>query len=154
MDRIQRGLRASLEIDPAESAREAWFDALPTEPEARSFWLGVVIETAEAEPWWYDTLVEYARRCRASAERGAKPEAPDIFGNWCMGVAAGEIGRPRRRGRPTKHIRDRLIRMAIDAYGDPERGGEPVSRSKALGLVAEAAGLEESVVAKIWRRGQ
>lgn len=98
--------------------------------------------------------MEFARRCRHSTGRGEETELPEIFVNWCIGVAASDIERPKRRGRPPNHTRDWLICTAIDAYINPRRGGEPVSHSKASGLVADAAGLDESVVAKIWRRSR
>ena len=51
-------------------------------------------------------------------------------------------------------MRDRLICTAVEPYLDRARDGEPVSRSEACGLVADAVGLDESVVAKIWRRSR
>ena len=81
MDEIQRWLKANLETDPADSAREAWFDNLPTTPGARSFWLRVAVEMSRTEPWWYDTLVEYARRCRESDGRVEPPALPGVFVN-------------------------------------------------------------------------
>ena len=50
MDRIQRWLKASLEADPAATARQAWFDNLPTEPDALSFFLSIAIKQSETEP--------------------------------------------------------------------------------------------------------
>lgn len=154
MDEIQRWLKASLQTDPADRARKDWFDKLPKTQEALSFWLQIAIMVSETEPWWYDTLVELARRRRQSTGWGELPELPEVFMNWCIGVAANEIRRPKRRGRPANHMRDRLICTAINTYGKRAGGGEPVSHSKACGLVADAAGLEESVVAKIWRRSR
>ena len=154
MDEIQRWLEASLAADPSEAARDAWFDNLPKAPVPLSFWLNVAIRMSQTEPWWYDTLVEFARRSRRSTERGESPKLPGIFVNWCIGVAANDIKRPKRRGRPASHMRDRLICTAVEAYVDPTRDGQPVSHSQACGLVADAVGLDESVVAKIWRRWQ
>ena len=154
VDEIQRWLEASLAADPSEAARESWFDGLPKAPVALSFWLQVAIRMSETEPWWYDTLVEFARRSRQPTERDELPELPGNFANWCIGVAANDITRPRRRGRPANHMRDRLICTAVEAYLDRARDGEPVSHSEACGLVADAVGLDESVVAKIWRRSR
>ena len=154
MDEIQRWLKASLATGPADSAREAWFDNLPVAPEALSFWLQVAIGMSETEPWWYDTLVEFARRHRQSTGRGEAAELPKCFVNWCIGVAANEIQRPKWRGRPVNHMRDFLLCTALEAYADRSEEGERVSHSKACELVGDAAGLDESVIAKIWRRSQ
>ncbi len=154
MDEIQRWLKANLETDPAERARDDWFDNLPTTPEGLSFWLRVAIELSQTEPWWYDTLVAFARRCREPHGRGATAALPGVFLNWCMGVAAREVERPKRRGRPPNHIRNRLICAAVEAYADPPCGGEAAPYTRACWLVADAAGLDESVVARIWRRSR
>ena len=154
MDEIQRGLRASLETDPEDGAREDWFDRLPTSPDALSFWLRLAIGLSRTEPWWYDTLVEFARRCRQWEGEAKPPELPGIFVNWRIGVAANETVRPKERGRPPNHMRDLLICAAVEANAAPGRVGEPVSQTRAYGLVADAVGLDESVVAKIWRRSQ
>lgn len=154
MDEIQRWLEAGLAADPSESARETWFDNLPKTPDALSFWLRVAIRMSETEPWWYDTLVAYARRRRQPEGRGATPAPPGVFVNWCVGVAAKEIARPKQRGRPPNRMRDRLICTAIEAYADPARSGGPVSQSGACALAADAARLDESVVARIWRRSR
>ncbi|MDD9997656.1 MAG: hypothetical protein OXQ89_07920 [Rhodospirillaceae bacterium] len=66
-------------------------------------------------------------------------------------MAAKEISRPKHLGRPPNELRDRLISAAIEAYMDPSQCGEPVSQSRACARVAEAVGLDDSVVAKIWR---
>ena len=154
MDDIQRWLRASLETDPAESARDDWFDNLPNTPDVLSFWLRVAIELSRTEPWWYDSLVAFARRFSLSGAEGRATELPGVFVNWCVGVAAKEIGPPKGRGRPPNYIRDLLICAAMEAYADPAGDGGPVSQTRACGLVADAAGLDESVVAKIWRRSR
>jgi len=154
MDEIQRWLKANLETDPADSAREAWFDHLPKTPGALSFWLRVAVEMSETEPWWYDTLVAYARRCRSTNAGHGTGELPGSFVTWCIGVAANEIARPKRRGRPPNYMRDRLISAAIEAYTDPAREGESVSQHRACALAADAAGLDSSVVARIWRRSR
>ena len=152
MDEIQRWLEANLAVDPSEAARQSWFDNLPTSPDALSFWLQIAIGMSETEPWWYDTLVEYARRSRRTSGRGEVTEPPAIFANWCIGVAANDIKRPRQLGRPANHMRDSLICAAIEAYLGRAPDGEPVLHSKACGLVADAVGLDETVVAKIWLR--
>ena len=154
MDEIQRWLRASLETDPADRAREVWFDNLPTTPEGLSFWLRVAVEMSRTEPWWYDTLVEYARRCRESDGRVEPSALPGAFVNWCVGVAAKQIERPKWRGGSPNYMRDRLISAAIEAYTDPAREGESVSQYRACALAADAAGLDSSVVARIWRRSR
>ena len=152
MDEIQRWLGANLKTHSADRAREDWFENLPNAPAALSFWLQVAVELSATEPWWYDTLVAYARRCRQpDAGRGASA-LPEVFVNWCVGVAAKEITRPKHVGRPPNEMRDRLICAAIEAYMDPAQGGEPVSQSRACARVAEAVGLEDNSVAKIWRR--
>ena len=152
MDEIQRWLGANLKTHSAERAREDWFESLPNAPEALSFWLRVAVELSETEPWWYDTLVEYARRGRQRDAGGESPALPGEFVNWCVGVAAKEISRPRHFGRPPNEIRDRLICAAIEEYRNPARGAEMVSQSGACARVAEAVNLEENTVAKIWRR--
>ena len=154
MDEIQRWLRANLETDPADRAREDWLDNLPRTPEGLSFWLRVAIDMSETEPWWYDTLVEFARRCRELDGRGATAALPGVFLNWCIGVVAREVGRPKGRGRPPNFIRNGFICAAVEAYADPQRGSEAVPYTRACWLVADAAGLEESVVARIWRRSR
>ena len=89
---------AERETDPADSAREAWFEHLPTTPDARSCWLRVGVEMSRTEPWWYDTLAKYARRCR-EFDRLVEPSAlPGVFVDWCVGVAAKEIELPKWRG--------------------------------------------------------
>lgn len=154
MDEIQRWVRASLETDPVDGAREDWFNRLPTSPDALSFWLRLAIGLSRTEPWWYDTLVEFARRCWHSDGEGKPLELPGFFVSWCIGVAANETVRPKGRGRPPNHMRDLLICAAVEAYAAPGRVGEPVSQTRACGLVADAVGLDESVVAKIWRRSK
>ena len=71
-----------------------------------------------------------------------------------MGVAAKEIERPKWRGGSPNYMRDRFICAAVEAYADPARGGGAVLHTRACGLVADAAGLDDSVVAKIWRRSR
>ena len=96
---------------------------------------------SETEPWWYDTLVQYARRCRHKDAGHAMGELPGAFVDWCVGVAAD-------------YMRDRLICTAIGAYTDPARDGGPESQHRACVLAADAAGLDPSIVAKIWRRSR
>ena len=133
MDEIQRWLKASLETDPAQSAREDWFDNLPATPDALSFWLRVAVRMSRTEPWWYDTLVEYGRRCHESNARGATAQLPSVFVNWCVGVAANENDRPKRRGRPPNYMRNRFLCAAVEAYADPERGVAAVPHTRACG---------------------
>ena len=152
MDEIQRWLGTNLKSHSADRAREDWFQSLPNTPEALTFWLGLAVELSRTEPWWYETLVEYARRCRQQDAGGGTLAFPAVFVDWCVGVAAKEITRPKHVGRPPNEMRDRLICAAIEAYMDPARGGEPVSQSRACTRVAEAVDLEENTVAKIWRR--
>ena len=154
MDRIQRWLKASLEADPAATARQAWFDNLPTEPDALSFFLSIAIKQSETEPWWYDTLIALVQQVRQSPEWEQNPQLPSLLLNWCLGVAVGDIVPPKRRGRPSNRIRDMLICTAVDAYTDPERGDRSCSLSEAYGLVADAAGVDDSVVRKIWQHSQ
>ena len=154
MDEIQRWLEASLVGDPSGDAREEWLDSLAEKPDELTTWVHVMIVLSETSPWWYDTLVEYARRSRQPNERGKAPAPPRMFTDWCVGVAAGDIHRPRQRGRPPNQMRDQLICMALERYRDRARNGEPISDSEAFALVADAAGLDDSVVAKIWRRDQ
>ena len=154
MDEIQRWLEASLAADRSDAERENLLHSLMEESDERLFWLCVAITMAETDPWWHDTLVEYARRSRQPNERGETPAPPGIFADWCIGVTAKEIKRPRRRGRPKKDVRDQLICMAVERYRDRAKGGEAVSDSEACGLVADVVRLDDSVVGKIWRRYQ
>ena len=154
MDEIQRWLEATLAGDPSGDAREDWLDGLAEKPDELTTWVHVMIVLSETSPWWYDTLVDYARRLRQANERGETPAPPRIFTDWCVGVAAGDINRPRQRGRPPNQMRDQLICVAMERYRDRARYGEPISDSEACALVADAAGLDDSVVAKIWRRDQ
>ena len=127
MDRIQRWLKASLEADPASTARQAWFDNLPTEPDALSFWFSVAIKQSETEPWWYDTLIALVQQHRQSPEWKQSPELPSLLLNWCLSVAVGDIAPPKRLGRPANPMRDMLICTAVDAYTDPQRGDQSCS---------------------------
>lgn len=154
MDEIQCSLRASLQANAATTARKEFFRNLPKAPDALAFWLLIAIKMSETEPWWYDTLVTLAQRYRESTECQDRRTLPAPFLNWCLGVTAGQIKRPRLRGRPPSHIRDALIRAAIEAYLSPVLGNELCSLSKACGLVGDAAGIDESVVRKIWGRSQ
>ena len=154
VDRIERWLKASLKADPAATARSVWFDNLPGEPDALSFWLCVAIKQSETEPWWYDTLIALVQRNRQSPEWEQNPELPSLLLNWCLGVAVGDIVPPKRRGRPANPIRDMLICTAVDAYTDPKQGAQTCSLSEAYGLVADAAGVDDSVVRKIWQHSQ
>lgn len=152
MDEIQRWLRARLEAGPEERLREDFFVLLQLEGEHLRHFLAMAIKASETQQWWYDTLVEFARRWRQPEGRSGKRELPAEFVDWCIGVAGNEIKRPSRRGRPTKQLRDWLICRAIKAYAYPPYGEETVSHTMACALVADAAGVEESVVARIWRR--
>ncbi len=152
MDEIQRWLRTNLRTHSAERAREDWFDNLPRAPDALSFWLRWAVELSETEPWWYDTLVEYARRYRHSGSGRGTGALPRDFEDWCVGVAAKEIARPKHLGRPPNDLRDRLICAAIEAYTNPARAGGPLPRTRACARVTHAVSLEENTVAKIWRR--
>ena len=152
MDEIQRSLRASLNADPGAVAREAFFEDLPKDPDALSFWISIAIALSEEDRWWYDTLIELARRYRQSLSGTERPEAPAVFLDWCVGVAAGAVKRPGQPGRPVKHMRDVLICAAVEAYRAPEAGSEPLVLGEACARVADAAALDESVVRKIWRR--
>ncbi|MCZ0954024.1 MAG: hypothetical protein OXJ56_15755 [Rhodospirillaceae bacterium] len=154
MDEIQRSLRASLEAGPGAAARDAFFRNLPKDPEALSFWLLIAVRLSQRERWWYDTLAALVRRYLRSREWRQKRELPGVLVGWCAGVAAGEIGRPGRRGRPEKHMRDALISAAVEAYLEPAPGNEGCALADACARVAEAACIEESVVRKIWRRAQ
>ena len=60
-------------------------------------------------------------------ERGEYPKLQRIFTDWCIAVAAGDIKRPGRRGRPKKDMRDELICMAMEKYRDRALDGEAVS---------------------------
>jgi len=152
VDEIQRWLRMSLDAGPEESLRDDLLTLLQIEGDHVRFVLHAAIDASETQQWWYDTLVEFARRWRQPDGWDGKQELPAEFVNWCIGVAGNEITRPKRRGRPTKHLRDKLIRRAVDAYAYLPYGEEPVSRTKACARVAEVVGLDESVVARIWRR--
>ena len=154
MDRIQRWLKASLKADPAATARTVWFENLPREPDALSFWLCVAIKQSETEPWWYDTLLALVQQYRQSPQWQQNPEIPSPLLDWCLGVAVGDIAPPKRLGRPANPMRDMLICTAVDAYTDPERGVQSCSLSQAYGLVADAAGVDDSVVRKIWQHSQ
>ena len=109
---------------------------------------------SDTSEWWYDLLVEYVRRSRRRYERDETPAPPRNIAEWCLGVAAGDIKRPKSRGRPTNAARDQLIGMALEKYRDLAGDGEAVSDSEAFGRVADVVGLDDSVVAKIWRRHQ
>ena len=154
MDEIQRWLEASLAADPPDITREAMLQNMTGASDERLFWLSFAIMLSETSAWWYDILVEYARRLRQPNERGGPSAPPRNIADWCIGVAAGDIKRPRPRGRPTNAIRDQLICMALERYRDRAQEGEAVSDSEACGLVADVVELDDSVVAKIWRRHQ
>ena len=154
MDEIQRRLKERLAVDPSDATREKWFDLLPEDPDELSLLLELAIRQSETNPWWYDTLVEYARRLRRPAEHGEPQAPPGIFTDWCIGVTAKDIKRPRRRGRPTNHMRDWFICVAIQAYREQARDGEAISHLEVCGRVADVVGLDDSVIAKIWRRWQ
>ena len=154
MDEIQRWLVANLNTLRSERARADWFDNLPNTPEALSFWLRIAVDLSATEPWWHDTLAEYARRCRQPEAADELSALPAVFLDWCVGVAANDIVRPKHRGRPPNELRDLLICAAIEAYMDPARDGGPMLRPMACLRVAEAVDLEENTVAKIWRRGR
>ena len=123
MDEIQRWLRANLQTLRSERAREDWFHNLPTAPEALSFWLRIAVDLSATEPWWYDTLVEYARRRRNPDGQGTAPALPSVVLDWCVGVAANDISRPKHHGRPPNELRDRLICAAVEAYMNRAREG-------------------------------
>jgi len=152
VDEIQRWLVINLTTLRTKRAREDWFENLPNAPDALSFWLRIAVDLSATEPWWYDTLVAYARRCRQQDAGGGSPALPGIFVDWCVGVAAKKIDRPKHLGRPPNEMRDRLICSAIEAYRDPARDGGPIPQLRACARVAEVVGLEENSVAKIWRR--
>ncbi|MCZ0953417.1 MAG: hypothetical protein OXQ89_14395 [Rhodospirillaceae bacterium] len=154
MDDIQRWLAANLKTLRSERARADWFDNLPKAPEGLSFWLRIAVDLSATEPWWYDTLAEYARRCRQPDAADELRALPAVFLDWCAGVAANDIARPKHLGRPPNELRDQLIRAAVGAYMDPARDGGPLSQPRACARVAEAVDLEENTVAKIWRRGR
>ena len=154
MDEIQRQLKASLEDYAPEAAKEKLLSVLPEAPDDLEFVLGIMIEQSKTNWLVFDTLVEYARRLRRPAEHGEWPEPPDNFKHWCIGVVANDIKRPRRRGRPRNDLRDMHICYAIDAYGRRARDGDPISHAEVCARVAEVVGLDDSVVAKIWRREQ
>lgn len=154
MDEIQRWLEACLAEDPSDAEREDVLQSLMEtgESDQELFLLYVGVGMSRTSAWWYDTMVEYARRSRRPNERGEYPKLRPIFTDWCIAVAAGDIKRPSRRGRPKKDMRDELICMAMERYRDRALDGEAVSDSEARGRVADVAGLDDSVVAKIWRR--
>ena len=154
VDEIQRSLRASLEIGPGASAREAFFRNLPKDPDALSFWLSIAVRLSRQEPWWYDTLAALVRRCLRSPQWRDERELPGVLVGWCAGVAGGEIERPGERGRPAKHMRDALICAAVEAYLEPDSGSEGRPLGEACARVAEAACIDKSVVGKIWRRSR
>ena len=118
MDEIQRWLEACLASDPPDIAREALLQSLTGESDEGLFWLSFAIMMSETSAWWYDMLVEYARQSRQPNKRGETPAPPPMFADWCIGVAANDIKRPRPRGRPTNDIRDQLICMALKRYRD------------------------------------
>ena len=154
MDEIQRWLEACLAEDPSDAEREDVLQGLmeTEESDQGMFLLYVGVGMSQTSSWWYDTMVEYARRSRQPNEREEYPKLQRIFTDWCVAVAAGDIKRPTQRGRPKKDMRDELICMAMERYRDRALDGEAVSDSEARGRVADAAGLDDSVVAKIWRR--
>ena len=154
MDEIQRKLKSDLAVKTPEAMREKLFNSLPEGPVDLEFVLDLAIKQSETNSWWYDTLVEYARRLRRPAQYGELVEPPGNFTDWCIGVTAKDIRRPRQRGRPMNHMRDLFICDAIEAYRKRAREGEPISHGEACGRVADAVGLDDSVVAKIWRRWQ
>ena len=154
MDEIQRELKAYIEDYAPEAAKEKLLSVLPKGPEDLEFVLGILIEQSRTNWMMFDTLVEYARRLRRPAEHGELGEPPDNFKHWCIGVAANDIKRPRRRGRPRNHLRDMYICYAIDAYRRRARDGEPISHAEVCARVAEVVELDDSVVAKIWRRAK
>ena len=154
MDEIQRWLEASLAVDPPDITREAMLQNMTGVPAERKFWLSLAIMMSNTSAWWYDLLVEYVRRSRQPYERGETPAPPRNIAEWCLGVAAGDITRPRSRGRPTNAVRDQLICMALERYRDGAEDGEAVSDNEACGRVADVVGLDDSVVVKIWRRHQ
>ena len=88
---------------------------------------------------------------RQSPEWEQKPELPSLLLNWCLGVAVDDFAPPKKRGRPSNPMRDVLNCTAVNAYTDPERGDQSCSLSHAYGLVADAAGVDDSVVRKIWQ---
>ncbi|MDE0006568.1 MAG: hypothetical protein OXQ29_28090 [Rhodospirillaceae bacterium] len=151
MDDIQRWLVANLNTLRDDRARDDWFDNLPDTPGALSFWLRIAVDLSATEPWWYDTLVAYARRCRQPDAQGGATVLPDVFVDWCVGVAANEIARPKYIGRPPNEMRDRLICAAVEAYMDPARKDGPMPQLRVCARVADAVGLEDNTVVKIWR---
>ncbi len=152
MDEIQRWLEASLAEGPPDITREALLQSMSGTSEERLFWQSFAIMMSDTSSWWYDTVEEYVRLTRRRYDPEATPLPPRTLAEWCLGVAAGDIKRPRSRGRPTNAARDQLIGMALEKYRDLGRDGEAVSDSEAFGLVADVVGLDDSVVAKIWRR--
>ena len=152
MYEIQCWLRVNLKAHHADGAREDWLHNHPSAPDALSFWLRIEVDLSATEPWWYDTLVAYARRCRQSDEEGGAATLPAVFVDWCVGVAAKDIFSPKQLGRPPNELRDRLICEAVEAYMGLARFGGPLPQLRACARVAEAVGLEENSVAKIWGR--
>ncbi len=152
MDEIQRWLEANLAAEESPEERVSIVDNLMEESEDGLLRLLMTITSAQTDPWWYDTLVEYARRTHQAIERGESPKLDRLFSHWCIGVAGNVIKRPTHRGRPKKEYRDQLICMAMARYLERAWYGEPMSDSEACALVAEVVGLDDSVVAKIWRR--
>ncbi len=152
VDEIQRWLEASLAEGAPDITREALLQNMSGTSEDRLYWQSFALMMSDASSWWYDTVQEYVRRIRRRNAPEATPLPPRTLAEWCLGVAAGDIKRPRSRGRPTNAARDQLIGMALEKYRDLAGDGEAISDSEAFGLVADVVGLDDSVVAKIWRR--
>ena len=152
MDDIQSWLEAVLAGDPPDITREALLQNMTRKSDGRSFWLSYALMMSDTSSWWYDLLVEHVRRSRRPFGGDETPGPPRTIAEWCIGVAAGDIKRPRSRGRPTNAARDQLIGMALEKYRDRIEDGEAVSDSEACGRVADVVGLDDSVVARIWRR--
>ena len=151
MDEIQRWLETCLAAGPPDITREALLQNMTGKSEDRLFWQSFAIMMSDTSPWWYDTVVEYVRRARRQDVPEETPLPPRNIADWCLGVAAGDIKRPRSRGRPTNAARDQLIGMALEKYRERAGDGDAVSHSEACGRVADVVGLDDSVVAKIWR---
>ena len=152
MDDIQRWLKTVLADDPPDITKEALLQNMRPKAEQRSFWLSYALMMSDSSAWWYDLLVEHVRRSRRPYGVDEIPMPPRTIGEWCIGVAAGDIKRPKSLGRPANAARDQLIGMALEKYRDRTEDGEAVSESEACGRVADVVGLDDSVVAKIWRR--
>ena len=101
-----------------------------------------LIALAESQPWAFDKLHEIARDYRKQGVPGTVPVDLMI---WSYGVVSGAIKRPGRGpGRPSRHVRDRLIVQFVGWLR--QRGA---TRNAAITQVADAACISFSAVEKI-----